>query len=159
MGDVYLAQTRDHQRIEWIDGGIVEVLLDSAVTGGQLAAMRSVLPPDASAPLHVHGAEDEIFLLLQGTLSCWIGEDRFELADGGVAFLPRNLPHTYRVGPVEAHLLTLVTPGGLEGFFRTAGHDLATSKPAGWAITPETMTAALAAHDGRIVGPPKGPDD
>jgi quercetin dioxygenase-like cupin family protein len=159
VAGVYLAQQDEHQQLEWIDAGIMEVLLDSEITGGQLAVFRSDLPAGAASPVHVHGDEDEIFLLLGGSMSCWVGDDRYELHDGGVAFLPRKLPHAYRVGHRGAHLLTLCTPGGLEGFFRVAGHDLSTAKPAGWAITPERMGAALAVHGGRILGPPKGPDD
>lgn len=156
---VYLAEAADHQQLAWLDDGVMQVLLDSAATGGQLAVMRTVMPRGAASPLHVHGREDEIFLVLQGALTCWVGDERRELHDGAVAFLPRDLPHAYRSDADDTHLLTLCTPGGLEGFFRTAGHDLATPLPDEWAITPATMTAALAAHGGSIVGPPKGPED
>jgi quercetin dioxygenase-like cupin family protein len=159
MSGVYLAQNRDHQRLDWIDDGVMEVLLDSDATGGQLAAMRSELPPGAASPVHLHGNEDEIFVLLRGSLTCWVADDRYELDEGGVAFLPRGLAHAYRAGDQGAQLLTLCTPGGLEGFFRTAGHDRATARPEGWGITPATMGAALAAHGGSILGPPKGPND
>lgn len=126
MSGVYLAQDSEHQRIDWIDDSVMEVLLDSAATGGQLAVLRSDLPPGAAAPVHVHGKEDEIFLLLKGSMTCWVAESRYELAEGGVAFLPRGLAHAYRVGDAGALLLTLCTPGGLEGFFRAAGHDRST---------------------------------
>ncbi|MDX6202068.1 MAG: hypothetical protein QOE24_173 [Frankiales bacterium] len=159
MAGVYLAQNAEHQQIEWLGGGIMQVVLDSDITAGQLTVLRTVLPKGSSTPVHVHGPEDEMFLLLQGAMTCWVGEDRYELREGGVAFLPRDLPHAYRVDSSEAHLLTLITPGGLEGFFRAAGHDLATEKPDGWAITHEAINTAMTAHGGRIVGPPKGPDD
>jgi quercetin dioxygenase-like cupin family protein len=159
MTGVYLAQDSDHQRIEWIGGGVMQVVLDSEATNGQLTMLRTVLPRGASTPVHIHGAEDEVFLLLQGAMTCWVGEDRYELREGGVAFLPRDLAHAYRVDSAEAHLLTLVTPGGLEGFFRMAGHDLSTPRPAGWAVTHDAIDTALIAHGGRNVGPPHGPDD
>jgi hypothetical protein len=88
-----------------------------------------------------------------------VGDDRYELREGGVAFLPRDLAHAYRVDSTEAHLLTLVTPGGLEGFFRMAGHDLSTPKPDGWAVTHDAINSALIAHGGRNIAPPHGPDD
>jgi quercetin dioxygenase-like cupin family protein len=159
MTGVYLAQNADHQQIEWIGGSVMQVVLDSDSTGGQLTVLRTVLPKGTSTPVHVHGPEDEMFLLLQGAMTCWVGDDRYELHEGGVAFLPRDLAHAYRVDSAEAHLLTLITPGGLEGFFRTAGHDLARDKPDGWAITHEAISTAMIAHGGRIIAPPHGPDD
>jgi quercetin dioxygenase-like cupin family protein len=155
----HVAQAEGHQQLEWIGGSTMTVLLDAATTGDQLMVARTVLRRGGSAPLHVHSAEDGLFLMLKGAGTFWVGDERYEVREGGLAWLPRDLPHTYRIDSNEAHVLTLCTPGGLEGFFRAASHDLAASKPENWAITPQTMGAALAAHGGTVVGPPKGADD
>ncbi len=55
-------------------------------------------------------------------------------------------------------MLTIYTPGGIDGFFRSAGHDVPTRKPKGWAITPTILGAAAAEHGQQILGPPKPPD-
>lgn len=149
----YLAQ--QHQRIAWIGGSVVDVVLDAASTGGALAVLRSTLSRGDSAPVHVHTREDEAFLVLQRQATFWVGELRQTLSDGGVVFLPRDLPHTYRADVDDTHLLNICTPGGFEGFFRAAGHDLATPPPNGWTLTTQAMGAALVAHGGQIVGPPK----
>ncbi|MEX2659622.1 MAG: cupin domain-containing protein [Acidimicrobiales bacterium] len=159
MAHVHLAQRSEHQQLEWIGDSTVSVVLDAAASDGQLMILESRLRRGDASPVHVHGEEDEIFLMLQGSGTFWVGEERHELADGGVAFLPRHLPHAYVITSEEAHVLTLATPGGLEGFFRSAGHDRSVPKPEGWAITPATLGAALAAHGGQVVGPPKGVDD
>lgn len=157
MAAPYLAQ--DHQQLAWIGGSRMEVLLDAERSDGQLMVTRSSLVRGDSAPVHVHGREDELFVVLAGEVTFWVGEQRQQVTDGGLAWLPRGLAHTYRVDSEQAQLMTVCTPGGLEGFFRTAGRDLALPEPDGWAITPQTMGAALAAHGGSIVGPPKGPTD
>ena len=115
--------------------------------------MESTPPAGSASPMHVHGREDEVFRLVEGSATLYLGDERFILGAGGVAFLPREVPHAYRI-TADAHMLTLATPAGLEGFFRAAGHDLSQPKPADWALTPETLTQALVAHGGRIVGPP-----
>jgi quercetin dioxygenase-like cupin family protein len=153
MTTPYLAQQA--QELEWIGGSTVRVLLDSAATGGQLMVMHSVLQRGDGAPLHVHGREDEVFLLLQGAATFWVGDQRQQLTDGGTAWLPRELAHTYRADADDTHLLTICTPGGLEGFFRAAGRDRALPPPEGWTLTPQTMAAAIQDHGGRVVGPPK----
>lgn len=150
----YIGQASSRQRLEWLGGSIVEVLLDSAATDGQLMMLRSELRQGDASPLHVHGSEDEIFLLLSGTAVVHVGDDRREVVDGGVVVLPRNVPHAYRITSADATMLTLTTPAGFEGFFRAAGHDLATPKPEGWAITPPVLIEAMAAHGGQILGPP-----
>jgi hypothetical protein len=39
----YIAQAADHQRLEWIGGGVMNVLLDAEATDGQLVVLRSRL--------------------------------------------------------------------------------------------------------------------
>lgn len=152
----YIASAQEQQQLEWLSGHPVSVLLDSAATGGQLMVLRSTPPAGSASPLHVHGREDEVFIMLEGAGIVVVGDRTVELGPGGVAFLPRDVPHAYRITE-DAHLLTICTPGGLEEFFRTAGRDMAQPRPEGWAITPESMTAALTPLGGRIVGPPPPP--
>jgi quercetin dioxygenase-like cupin family protein len=137
---------------------MTQVLLDSERTGGQLAMFRSSAPAGAASPAHLHIREDEIVVLLRGSGIFWVGDRRYELGEGGVAFLPRGVPHAYRI-TADADLLALSTPSGLENFFRGAGHDLSTPKPQGWKVTPETMGKAAAENGQVILGPPLGPDD
>ncbi len=158
MSSPHVGQAEDRQQLAWIGGSTVEVVLGAEHTGGQLAVMTTRMRRGDASPVHVHSREDEVFFMLQGEGTFWVGDDRYVLAEGGVAWLPRDLPHAYRIDSEEAHVMTLATPGGLEGFFRAAGHDRATPVPDGWAVTPASMVEAFAAHGGTILGPPKGPD-
>ena len=151
---MYVAQADEHQRIEWIGGGVMSVLFDGASTGGQLMVLRTTLRRGEAAPVHVHGPEDEMFVVLRGEVLFWVGDERHEVREGGVVFLPRGVPHAYRVASEEAELLTLATPAGLEAFFRAVGHDLSQPKPEGWAIAPAAIGQAMAQFGGRVVGPP-----
>jgi quercetin dioxygenase-like cupin family protein len=151
----YVAQATDQQQLEWLGGGIMTVLFDAQSTSGQLMVLRTRLRRGDAVPVHVHSREDEMFVLLQGSGVFWVGEDRFEVGEGGVVFLPRNLPHAYRFTSETADVLTLCTPAGFEEFFRAAGHDVRLPKPAGWALTPATAAAAMSAQGARIIGPPK----
>ncbi len=155
----YVADAASHQVLEWLGGSTMQVLLDSEHSGGALAVVRATMPDGANAPLHVHSREDEIFILLTGSAVIWAGDDRFELAAGGVAHLPRDIPHTYRITSPATDVLTICTPGGMDAFFRGVGHDVATPRPQGWEITPASMGAAAAAGGVQILGPPKGAED
>lgn len=151
----YVAQAAELQQLSWIGGSTLSVLLDSAATGGSLMVMSSELSAGDAAPLHQHSREDEAFLLLTGSAVVWCGDDRFAVGPGAVAFLPRDVPHTYRITSDNTRMLTLCTPAGLEGFFREAGHDLATPMPEHFAVTPAQMGPAAAAHGVTLLGPPR----
>jgi quercetin dioxygenase-like cupin family protein len=159
MSIPYLAQAADHQQLEWHGGGIMNILLDAAKSDGQLTMLRSTLSAGAASPVHVHADEDEVVLLIHGSGIFWAGEHRYELTDGGVAFLPRNLPHAYLLTSETVDMLGLCIPAGQEEFFRAAGWDLSQPKPDGWAITPESMAKAAAATGQKILGPPLAADD
>ena len=137
-----------------MNGSTLEVLVDSAASNGQVLIMRSDTARGNAVPVHVHQREDEIFLVLGGTLTVWAGEQRRELGDGGVAVLPKGIPHTYLVTSQTATILEVITPGGLEQAFREAGWDLRTPPPEGWACTPRAVATAMAKLGCTILGPP-----
>src|SRR5689334_19300129 len=110
----YLANEGQHQRLGWLDGGVLSVLLDGAATSGQLTVVRSTLGKGAASPLHVHHREDEIFVLLAGHGIVHLGDEVHELGAGGVVYLPRDVPHAYRFLSDEVDMLTICTPSGME---------------------------------------------
>lgn len=154
MSVPYLAQAADHEQLQWLGGGVMRILLDGTKTDGQLTMLRSAAASGSASPVHVHASEDEIIVLLRGAGIFWAGDQRWELSEGGVAFLPRNIPHAYRFISETVDMLAVCTPAGTEDFFRAAGWDLSRPKPAGWEITPASMAAAAAATGQRILGPP-----
>jgi quercetin dioxygenase-like cupin family protein len=76
-------------------------------------------PPLLDTPSHVHRAMDETFYVLDGEHEFICGAETFHLGPGGVAFLPRGIPHAHRrLVPGVGRLMCITTPGGFEGFFR-----------------------------------------
>jgi hypothetical protein len=53
----------------------------------------------------------------------------------GIIFLPKNVPHAYRITSAKAEMMIICTPGGNEGLYRYVGRDRAAQRPDGWAIT------------------------
>ncbi|MFJ7590919.1 cupin domain-containing protein [Streptomyces sp. NPDC097617] len=151
----YLAQRDEQQTLEWIGGGLFTILLDSQATEGQLTVGRFDVPKDEAPPFHLHTREDEVFLLLAGEALVWVGDERHELSEGGVIYLPRNIPHGYRITSDRADLLVIATPGGMEEMFRHAGRDITTPRPDGFEITKDKLAEAAALRGNTIVGPPR----
>lgn len=155
MTMAYLAQPEQQQKLEWLDGGELAILLDAAATGGQLTVGRFSVAKGEAPPYHKHTREDEVFMLIKGSALLWCDDEEMELTEGGIVFLPRNVPHGYRITSHTADLLMICTPGGIEGMFRHAGRDLATPRPEGFEISRDIMAEAADMYGQIIVGPPR----
>jgi quercetin dioxygenase-like cupin family protein len=154
MSLAYIAQASEHQRLEWIDGHTLEILLDGAVTGGQVMVVRSHMGVGSASPLHLHRKEDEMFVILEGEGVFWVGDQVHEVGAGGSVFLPRGVPHAYHFTSPVVDMLTICTPAGMESFFRGAGRDLTTPRPEGWSVTMEALVEAARSGGQEILGPP-----
>lgn len=90
-----------------------------ADTDGLLAIGDAHMPPMSAGPsLHVHTHEDEATYVVEGVLTVVLGDERFDVPAGGVAWLPRGVPHTFAnltAEPVRA--VGMIVPAGLEGMF------------------------------------------
>jgi quercetin dioxygenase-like cupin family protein len=100
--------------------------------------------------VHVHHHEDEVIHVLEGTYEFWLDGAVSTAGPGESVFLPRGVPHTFRVvGEAPGRNLAILTPGGFEGFFvEAAERDLR---------IPEQMgeVAELAGRYGlEFLGPP-----
>ena len=102
-------------------GGTVSILAGGEETGGAFAIFESVQQPGSEPPLHVHEREDEVFYILEGRVRVMVGAETHDLSGGDTIFLPKGVPHTFRIQTRMARAITLVTPAGFENWFRTIG--------------------------------------
>ena len=95
------------------------VKMDGEQTGGAMSVVEITVPPVHSLQLHLHSGEDELLYVIDGQFRIWRGDEVLEVGTGAVAFLPRNVPHTYQnVISKPGRLLVAITPGAFVGFFR-----------------------------------------
>jgi|SRR5688500_12126053 quercetin dioxygenase-like cupin family protein len=153
MSMLYLAQADQHQQLEWLDGSTLSLLLDGKSTNGQLMMGRFDVREGEAPPYHKHLREDEMFMLIKGTALVWYDDQEYTLEEGGVVFLPRGVPHAYRITSRRADLLMINTPAGLEGMFRAVGRDKSTPRPPGFQVTPDPAVAEE--YGTVVVGPPR----
>ena len=98
----------------WAMGGAVSVLATGEQTGGSYCLLEQTLSAGPAAPPHLHEAADEVFYVLDGTVTFLLG-DRVENAGrGALVFIPRGTVHGFRVGSTTARLLNLYMPAGFE---------------------------------------------
>ena len=146
------------QRV-WFLRNHLTIKATADTTGGAFGLFESLIAPGFSPPLHVHHREDESFWVLEGELTMRCGDQTFRAGPGAFVFLPRNVPHSFVVeGDRPVRMLTLLTPGGGEGFFIDAG------RPAEHDGLPPEAPPDIAAlkrvseqYGAAIVGPPLTP--
>lgn len=155
----YLGRADDHPRIRWIGGMTLQIVLDSAASNGQLMIMRNHAGRGDATPVHVHHREDEVFHVLDGTITVWVGNQRREAGSGDACWLPRGVPHAFRVTSDTATLLVMCTPAGLEQAFQEAGWTGPVPPPPEWTLTPQAIGHAMAKRDCQILGPPRAAAD
>lgn len=136
-------------------GTLVRVVAGAAETGGALMVMEQRARKGFSPPRHVHRVEDTALWVRSGRITVEIGDRTEVLTDGELVWLPRDVPHTFRVDSDEVDLVELANPGGIEGFHHDA------SDPAmqpdlpqpGEPDIPRLLTAAVP-YNIEIIGPP-----
>jgi quercetin dioxygenase-like cupin family protein len=108
----------DGGEARWWGGSLTVIKATGADTGGRMAILEVTEPPGAEAPRHVHHNEDEAFWVLDGEVTFDVGGTKIAAKRGDYAFGPRDVPHSFRVGPSGCRMLFIVTPAGFEDLVR-----------------------------------------
>jgi quercetin dioxygenase-like cupin family protein len=106
----------------WAMGSLFEHLLTAGESGGDLGLALVTQPPGIATPMHRHTHEAEAFFLLDGTMTYRAGEETFHLGAGDFLWLPKGLPHAFRVtGDRPVRFLGMCAPGGLMRLYDEVG--------------------------------------
>ncbi|HEY7307153.1 MAG TPA: cupin domain-containing protein [Bryobacteraceae bacterium] len=106
----HLVHFRDHGNI-WIKVGL-------ATGSDNLALGTQQVKLGAGIPIHRHLQMEEAFYVLDGSGTVILNDVHHAFERGGTIFIPRNTWHGFANPDHELILLWLVSPAGLDGFFR-----------------------------------------
>lgn len=147
------------RKIAWLGGTVHTIVLAGEQTGDRVTVLRSLMRAPAASPVHVHRHDDEAVMLLSGAAVLWCGGARHEMGAGDTVFMPRGVPHCYRITE-DADVVTVCTPAGIEAFFEHAGWDLAQGDPPpDWTVDMDTLKEAAELTGEIVLGPPLGAGD
>jgi mannose-6-phosphate isomerase-like protein (cupin superfamily) len=105
-------------------GGVRDrFMIDGEDTGGRFALVQHLFAPRAlAAPMHRHHREDEYTFVLRGEIGAVLEGVEVTAGPGDLVFKPRGQWHTFwNAGDEPAEVLELISPAGLEAFFRALG--------------------------------------
>ena len=113
-----LGATEGEHLLHFRDRGNIFIKLGSATGSENLALGTQQVMVGTGIPIHRHFKMDEAFLVLEGRGIFILNDVRHSFEKGGTIFIPRNSWHGFENPDHELLLLWVVTPAGLDGFFR-----------------------------------------
>ncbi len=146
---------QDEGKAIWFANALMLIKADTETTEGRFTFIDQRVPGGYAVPRHVHHAEDEAWYLLEGDATFYCGDDSFTAGSGSWVFLPRDIPHTFKVGPDGARMITITAPSGFADFVEECGEpapELAI--PPQGPIDVHRLATIAAKYEVEILGPP-----
>jgi quercetin dioxygenase-like cupin family protein len=123
-------------------------------TGGAFDYFIVQVAPRGGPPLHVHHTQEETIHVLKGRYKVRIGDEISYIEEGGFAYLPSNLPHTFlNLTDQPGELIVVYTPGGGHKFYEEFGPLSRQGPP-----DPQVIGPLFKKYDMELLGPPLTPD-
>ncbi len=147
-------------RALWHLGALLNFKALTSETGGQFWALEGLADAHMAVPLHAHTLEDEIWFVLDGEIEFTIGGEKRLGGPGTFAYIPRNVPHTFRVLSSTAHWFGFGLGGRLDQwFFETGAPAASLSLPPAPPAPPDekaiqALVASLEAYGTQTLGLP-----
>ena len=127
-----LSATEGEHLVHFRDHGNIFIKVGSATGSDNLALGTQQVMVGTGIPIHRHFHMDEAFYVLEGGGIFILNDVRHSFEKGGTIFIPKNSWHGFENPDHELLLLWVVTPAGLDGFFRD------TCSPSG--VPPKQLT-------------------
>jgi len=102
----------------WYNGHTFSFLLDAEQTAGAFVLFHCYFRKGGEPPAHFHTKEDETFYILEGEICFHIGDKKFTAKAGDLVYGPKTVPHSFSLVTDTAKALLLITPAGIETFFK-----------------------------------------
>jgi quercetin dioxygenase-like cupin family protein len=113
-----LGATEGEYLIHFRNTGKIFIKVGSATNSDNLAFGTQQVPVGAGIPIHRHFQMDEAFYVLEGSGIFILNDVRHPFEKNGTIFIPKNSWHGFVNPDHELLLLWIVSPAGLDGFFR-----------------------------------------
>lgn len=106
-----IRNAHEAERRWFYGGGLHTWLVRQKEVDGDFLLFEDEVEPGKCTPLHTHPQAEETFYLLAGSMLLHVDGTEAELRAGGVAVIPREMPHAFLAGSDGARMLCLHTPG------------------------------------------------
>ncbi len=147
-------ESGEGERRWFCGGGVITWKATAEETGGAFLMFEDHMDEGKVTPLHVHPEVDETFYMLEGEIALYLDGKQRKLSAGGIAVMPRGVPHAFMVTSSQARLLCLHTPGSDEDFYPLASEPAPEGSPPAPVDFDRVRDAAGQTGAIEILGPP-----
>jgi quercetin dioxygenase-like cupin family protein len=154
-----LVLTADEGQAFWFLNTLTIGKVGGEDTTGGLAILDHRCPAGYAPPPHIHRGTDEAFYILEGLFEGFCGDRPWKAGPGTLVFLPRDVPHGFRVSDAgPGRTLLILAPAGFDQFVAELGD------PAQQLVLPQPVppdsarVVEIAAAHGIHLLPLSGPD-
>jgi mannose-6-phosphate isomerase-like protein (cupin superfamily) len=106
----------------WIGTDRITMLMTGEQTGGSYAAVDTFTVLGSGPPPHIHHREDEMFYVLDGEGTIFVGDEVIPARAGTCVHVPSGMIHHYKSeGRKPLHMVVTYTPAGFENYFLKVG--------------------------------------
>lgn len=146
-------------RALWHLGALLNFKALGEETAGQFWALEGLADSNMAVPLHAHSREEEIWYVLEGEITFYIGDRKLEGGPGTFVYIPRGVAHTFQITSNTARWFGIGIPGGLDRWFFETGEpakDLVLPPPPAGPPDVAAIVASLRDYGTETLGPPPG---
>jgi quercetin dioxygenase-like cupin family protein len=155
LAEVTIRSDGEGEQRWFCGGGLHTWKATEKETGGAFLMFEDDLDAGKVTPLHRHPDADETFYMLEGEILLHVeGDEPQRLLAGGIAIIPRGIPHAFMVTSGRARMLCLQTPGAGESFYRHASEPFVSGQSASPVDFGRVREAALETGAIELLGPP-----
>ena len=107
-----LVRIGDRRRVVYQGLGAIDEFLTRS-TDGRLQVIMSTIEPGGGTgeEAYTHDSDEEVVIVLEGSLDLWVGSEHYRLAAGDAVTHPSRVPHrNTNPGPGVARVLFCITP-------------------------------------------------
>ena len=113
----YILQPKEGEVLVGPNGEVV-IKVDPATGSARFAMGTQQLLTGSGIAVHMHEHEDEVLFVHGGSAVGILGDERKRIEAGSTIFIPQGVWHGVENPEAEVDLVWVVSPPGLESFFR-----------------------------------------
>jgi mannose-6-phosphate isomerase-like protein (cupin superfamily) len=106
----------------WMADHRMTVLIPGEQTNNAYTVLEIFIVPGGGPPPHIHYGEDELFYVLDGDITIFVGEQTVRASAGTCVHIPAGAAHTFKnEGGGPSRMVIMYAPAGFENYFAKVG--------------------------------------
>lgn len=137
--------------VPFLDGSVMSFLVRGSDTQDLVSFWEFTLPAGGQGPpLHMHHGHDEIFYVVEGTLTVYGADQPVDIGRGTLVIVPKGAQHTFaNPGSVRMRMVGTFSPARFENYFDELAKEI--EKNGGARPDPSVISTLYAKYDSELV--------